>query len=193
MTTTSSCKWVQATTDHSSTDKVETTLGWQEHFSQFKDTTDALPCRIYLPVYLWIMGTHSRAAKNTSHGNEVLPQDTTHLVQRPCYQQGSLCQDPASNWTTWRPSDNRKEMQTAVVRTRLLFIRPDQHHLARHSERGDMAGKRRGGKTISGKGQAWSSASPRGQWRTEKWRKLVVKSSLVPQRSSWLKNRWWWW
>ena len=22
--------------------------------------------------------------KNTSHGNEVLPQDTTHLIQRPC-------------------------------------------------------------------------------------------------------------
>ena len=22
----------------------------------------------------------------TSHGNEVIPQDTTHLIQRPCYQ-----------------------------------------------------------------------------------------------------------
>ena len=30
---------------------------------------------------------YSRAPKkNTSHGNEVLPQDTTHLIQRPCYQ-----------------------------------------------------------------------------------------------------------
>ena len=30
---------------------------------------------------------HSSAPKkNTSHVNEVLPQDTTHLVQRPCYQ-----------------------------------------------------------------------------------------------------------
>ena len=36
----------------------------------------------------------------TSHGNEVLPQDTTHLIQRPCYQRGSPCQDPAGNWTT---------------------------------------------------------------------------------------------
>ncbi|WP_293703724.1 hypothetical protein, partial [Thiolapillus sp.] len=41
--------------------------------------------------------------KNTSHGNEVLPQDTTHLIQRPCYQRGSPCQDPAGNWTTGRP------------------------------------------------------------------------------------------
>ena len=36
--------------------------------------------------------------KNTSHGNEVLPQDTTHLIQRPCYQRGSPCQDPAGNY-----------------------------------------------------------------------------------------------
>ena len=42
------------------------------------------------------MDRHSRAPKkNTSHGNEVLPQDATHLIQRPRYQQGSPCQDPA--------------------------------------------------------------------------------------------------
>ena len=32
----------------------------------------------------------------------------------------------------------------------------------------DKADRRRGGKTTSGNGQAWSSPSPRGQWRTEK-------------------------
>ena len=30
----------------------------------------------------------------------------------------------------------------------------------------DKADRGRGGKTTSGYGQAWSSASPRGQWRT---------------------------
>ena len=51
---------------------------------------------IHLSVCLWIMDPHSWAPKkNTSHGNEVLPQDTTHLIQRPCYQRGSPCQDPA--------------------------------------------------------------------------------------------------
>ena len=40
---------------------------------------------------------------NTRQGNEVLPQDTTHLIQRPCYQRGSPCQDPAGNRTTRRP------------------------------------------------------------------------------------------
>ena len=42
------------------------------------------PCHIHLLVCLWIMDPHSRAPKkNTNHGNEVLPQDTTHLIQRP--------------------------------------------------------------------------------------------------------------
>ena len=27
----------------------------------------------------------------------------------------------------------------------------------------------------------------------EKWRKLVVKLSFVPQRPSWWRDRWWWW
>ena len=33
---------------------------------------------------------------------------------------------------------------------------------------GRRQGRGRGGKTTSGNGQAWSSASPRGQWRTGK-------------------------
>ena len=34
----------------SNTDKVETSLERQEHFCQFQDTTDAIPCHIHLPV-----------------------------------------------------------------------------------------------------------------------------------------------
>ena len=58
------------------------------------------------------------------------------LLQRPCYQRGSPCQDQAGNRTTRRPPDHRKEMQTEVVWKCLLFIRTGQNHLARHSERG---------------------------------------------------------
>ena len=36
----------------------------------------------------------------TSHTNEVLPQDTTHLIQRPCYQRGSQCQDSQADDNT---------------------------------------------------------------------------------------------
>ena len=83
------------------------------------------------------MDPHSRAPqKNTSHGNEVIPQGTMHLMQKPCYQQGNLCRDPASNQTTQRPPDHCKETQTAVVWSCLPFIRSGQNHLASHSGRG---------------------------------------------------------
>ena len=68
--------------------------------------------------------------------NELLTQNTTHLVQRPCYPRGSPCQDPAANRTTRRSPDDRKETQTAVVWSCLPFIRSGQNHLAKHNERG---------------------------------------------------------
>ena len=108
--------------------------------------------------------------QNTSHGNEVLLQDTTCLILRSLYQQGSLCQNPAGNRTKCRPPDHHKEMQTAVAWTCLPLIRSDQNHLARHSERAKKtkADRGRGGKITTGNGQAWSSPSPRAQWRTVK-------------------------
>ena len=123
-----------------------------------------LSCHTRLPVCLWIMDPHSRGPKKNTHlGNEVLPQDTTHRIQRPCYQRGSPCQDPAANRTTRRPPDHRKETQTAVIWLCLPFIRSGPNHLARHSERGKKTRQ-----TISGNGHAWSLPSPRGQWRTGK-------------------------
>ena len=90
------------------------------------------------------MDPHSRAPKkNTSHGNEVLQQGTTHIIQRPCYQRGSPCQDPAGNRTTRRPTDDRKETQTVVVWSCLLFIRSGRNYFSRHSERGRRQGRQR--------------------------------------------------
>ena len=123
------------------------------------------------------MDPHSRAPKkNASLGNEALPQDTMHLIQRPCYQRGSPCQDPAGNWTTRRPPDDFKETQTAVVWSCFLFIRSGQSHLVKHSERG----KRWEDNIREWTGQ--SSASPRGQWRTGENREnstLAVKGLMM--------------
>ena len=162
---------LQDSTDNSSIDKDETSLDWQEYLYQLQDTTDALPCHIHLSVCLWIMDPHSRdPKKNTSHRNEVLPQDTTHLIQWLCYQWRSLCQDPAGNWTTWRSPDDRKETQTAVVWSCFPIhqVWPKPSFKAQWKGDEDKADRGRGGKTTSGNGQAWSSASPRGQWRTGK-------------------------
>ena len=73
--------------------------------------------------------------------NEVLSRNTTHLIQRPCYQRGSLCQDTAGNRTTRRPPDQFKETQTEVIWTCLPFIRSGQFHLTRHSKRGKKTGQ----------------------------------------------------
>ena len=98
------------------------------------------------------------------------PQYTTHLIQRPCYQRGSPCQDPAANRTTRRPPDHRKETQTAVTWSCLPFIRSGQNNLARHSERGKKTRqtKEEVGKQTSGNGEAWSSAIPEGSGEQRK-------------------------
>ena len=130
------------------------------------------------------MDPHSRAPspkKNTSHGIEVLPQDTTHLIQRPCYQRGSLCQDPAGNWTTQRP-DHCKEMQTAVVWSCLLFIRSGKNHLNCKAQRKGEEGRQR--KRWEDNIREWTglefAESQRAVENRKKWRKLVAKSSDAP-------------
>ena len=93
---------------------------------------------------------------------------TTHLIQRPCYQRGCPCQDPTGNRTTWRPPDHRKETRicSGMVMSPLhqVWSKPSCKTQWKRGE--DKADRGRGGKTTWGNGQAWSSASPRGQWRT---------------------------
>ena len=105
-------------------------------------------------------------------------------VQRPCYQRGSPCQDPAGNWTTRRPRlpDHRKETQTAVVWSCLPFIRSGQNHLAKHSERERRQGRQR--KSWEDNIRKWTGLdfveSQRAVENRVKWRQLVAKTSEVP-------------
>ena len=116
---------------------------------------------------------------------------TRRLIQRPCYQQGSSCQNPAGNRTTRRPSDHRKETQTAVVWSCLPFIRSDQNHLARHSEKGKKT--RQTEEEVGRQHQRMDRPGvrqvPEGSAEQGKWRKLVAKSFVVPQRPSRLRDR----
>ena len=59
-------------------------------------------------------------------------------------------------------------MPIAVVWSCFPFIRSGQKPSCKAQRKGeeDKADKGRDGKTTSGNGQAWSSESPRGQWRT---------------------------
>ena len=127
LTTVASLKYSPGQLEDSSTDKIEASLERQEHFFQFQDSTDALLYHILLPVCLRVTDTHSRAAeKSMIHGNEVVPQDSAHLTPGPCYQRGSVCQDPAGHRTIRRPPDHGKENRTEVIRTCLPFTRSSQ-------------------------------------------------------------------
>ena len=74
----------------------------------------------------------------------------------------------------------------------LPFIRSGQNHLARHSERGE---KRQGSqrKRWEDNIREWTglefAKSQRAVKNMGKWRKLVAKSSVVPQRPSGLRDR----
>ena len=114
-------------------------------------------------------------------------QDTMHLIQRPYYQRGSPCQDPAGNQTTQRPPDHRKETQTAVIWSCLLFIRSGQNHLARHSERGKKTGwqKKRWEDNI----REWTGLEfAKSQRAVENMEKNG--GNWLRNHTSWLRNRW---
>ena len=146
------------------------------------------------------INTHCRARFPCAHCavprmrriNCTLQLDTTHLIQRPCYQRGNPCQDPAGNRTTRRPPDDRKETQTAVVCSCLPFTRSGQNHFARHSEMGkktrqteEEVGRQHQGMDKPGVRQVPGGS---GEQKEKKWRKLVVRSSVVPYRPSRLKD-----
>ena len=115
-------------------------------------------------------------------------QDITRLKQ---WRRESPCQDPSGNQTTRRFPDHRKETQTEVIWTCVAFLRSGQNHLARHSERGGETTQTEEKKERQH--QEWTglefAKSQRAVENRGKWRKLVVKSSVVPQRPSRLRNR----
>ena len=127
----------------------------------------------------------------------MLPQDTMHLIQRPqrpCYQRRSPRKNPAGNRTTRRPLNHRKETQTNVVWTRFPSITSGPNHLARHNEKGKKTRQTEEevGRQHQRMDRPWVRQVPESSGEQRKWRKLVVKSSVVHQRSPRLRDRWRW-
>ena len=174
---------LQDSTDSSSTDKVETSLERHEYFSQFQDTTDALPCHIHFPVCLWIMDPYSRTPKKiTSHGNEVLPQSTTHLI-RISYKD-HVTNEEVREKTQWTVGPY--EDLTIVQRRKLQWYGHISHlsGMAKTILQGTVKGGRRQGRQR----KRWED-------NIREWTglKLVAKASVVPQRPLRLRDWWWWW
>ena len=82
-------------------------------------------------------------------------------------------------------------MQTAVVWSCLPFIRSGQNHLARQLKGGRRQGRQE--KRWEDNIREWTglefAKSQRAVENREKWRKLVVKSSVVPQQPLRLRYR----
>ena len=131
------------------------------------------------------MDPHSRAPKtNTSNGNEVLLQDTTHLIQRPFTNE----EVRAKIQQAIRPHE---DPLTIVKRHKLQWY----GHVSRSSglaktilqgtvkggkktrQTKEEVGRQHQGMDRPGVGKSQRAVENRG-----KWRKLVAKSSVVPQQ-----------
>ena len=135
------------------------------------------------------MDPHSITAKrNTSHGNEVLPQDTTRLIQRPCCHRGSAkIQQVIGPYEDLLTIVNRRKLQ--------WYGHISRSGLAKTILQGTAKGRRRKGrqrKTWEDNIREWTglefAKSQRAVENRGKWRKLVAKSSVVPQRPSRLRD-----
>ena len=128
------------------------------------------------------MDPHSSAPKkNTSHGNEVLPQDYEKV--RANMQQAI---------------GPHEDLLTIVKRRKLQWYGhvSCSSGLAKTISQGTVKGGRRRGrrrKRLEDNIREWTGLefgkSQRAVENRKKWRKLVVKSSVVPQRPSWLRDR----
>ena len=137
------------------------------------------------------MDPHSRAPKkNTIHGNEVLPQDITHLIQRPCYQREVRA-------GIQQAIGSHEDLLTIVKRRKLQWY----GHVSGSSglAKTILQGTVKGGRRQGGQRKRWEDnikewtglefgKSQRAVEIREKWRKLVAKSSVVPQRPSRLRD-----
>ena len=75
-----------------------------------------------------------------------------------------------------------------MVWTSLPFIRSGKNHFARQNERRKKT--RQTEEEVGRQHQGLDFAKPqRAVENREKWRKLVLKSSVVSQRPSWLRDR----
>ena len=83
-----------------------------------------------------------------------------------------------------------KRRKLQVVWSCLPFIRSGQNHLATHSERGKKTRRTEEevGRQHQGMGRPGIRQVPEGSGEQGKWRKLVAKLSVVPQRPSRLRD-----
>ena len=138
------------------------------------------------------MDPHSRAAKkNRNHGNEVLPQDTTHLIQR-------YVTNKEVRAKIQQAIGPHEDLLTIAKRCKLQWY----GHVSRSSGLAEtsLQGTVRRGRRQGGQRKRWEDnirewtglefgKSKRAVENMKKWRKLVAKFSVVHQQPSRLRDR----
>ena len=165
----------------------------QEHCTQFQNQTDAILGHLNFPVRLRDMDPHSRVReKDTNYRNEMLSKTLGHPLQRSCYKWGSGEQNQTSHCALWRSSHHCEETQTEMV-----WAQNKINRISKMILQGTVQGGRRRGRqkkrwednvtewTGLKLGEALRKAENREEWRT-----VVARSSLVPQRSTRLWDKW---
>ena len=167
-------------------------------WNQFEMTTVFLS----VPRYDWCAPlSHPFSYMLVNHG----PSQQSSKEECKSWKWGATARYYASHTKTILPTrksvprSNRQSDHTTncsgIVMSPIHQVWPKPSCKAQWKGEEDKADRRRGGKATSGNGQAWSSPSPWGQWRTgkngeKKKKKMVAKSSVVPKRPSRLRN-WW--
>ena len=184
-------------------DKVETSLEWQEQF----EMTGVF---LLVPRYDWCASlSHPSSCVLVNHG----PSEQSSVEEYKPWKWGATARYDASRTKTMLPTRKsvpRSSRQSDHTKTSWpskrdancsgMILSPTHqvwpNHLARHSERGKKT--RQTEEEVGGQHQGidrpWLRQVPEGsgeQGQLE--RKLVVKSSVVPQRPSRLPDRWWRW
>ena len=186
---------LQDSTGNSSINEIETRLEWQEYFSQFQDTSDALPCLSHLLVSCesWTLTVElqRRIQAMKMRCNHKIP----HISDKDCVTYGEV------HAKIQQAIGPHKDL-TIIQRCKLQWYGHVSHSsgLAKTILGGTMKGERRQGKwkkRWEDYFREWTGVefakSQRAMENREKRRKLIVKSSVVPQQPLQLRDRWWWW
>ena len=162
-------------------------LEWQEHRHQLQGQTGAFSGHVHIFVCMWHMDHNSRHwKKDTGIGDEMFPQT-------PWYITNEEVKARIGNAIRWY-----EDVLTSVKRHKLKWYGHItwSSGLAKTILQGTVQGRRRGRQRKwwednikEWTGLEWNIILWKAENR-EEWRKLVVESTVVPQQSARLQDRW---
>ena len=126
--------------------------------------------------------------KDTGFGDETVPQTPRYLIQRSQNQWGSESQNWKHHRAVWKPPDFSEKTQTEVARARHTIIWTILQGTVQGGRQRCRQRKQWEDNIKEWTGLEWNILLRKAKNR-EEWRKLVVKSRVVPQRSARLQDR----